>query len=84
VVGDLGAVTATSVGASSPQTHSGLWPAAGPRLGVELTVSPTVALRAWGEALWTVPNNLVFDNRTIDRFPSLSGGATVAAVWRFF
>jgi hypothetical protein len=82
----VGELTAKSVGgATNPETNGALWAAAGPRVGVELEVSPSVALRAWAEVLVSLTHNtLNLDLPTpIYKYPLASGGATAAVVWRF-
>jgi hypothetical protein len=86
-VASVGQLTAKSVGgATNPQTNGALWAAAGPRLGVELEVSPSVALRGWAEVLVSLTRNtlnLEAEPTPVYRYPPASGGATVAVVWRF-
>jgi len=85
-VASVGQLTARSVGgATNSQTNGALWAAAGPRVGVELEVSSSVALRGWAEVLVSLTRNtLTLDEPTpIYHYPPASGGATVAVVWRF-
>ncbi|HEY8038517.1 MAG TPA: hypothetical protein VIF15_01935 [Polyangiaceae bacterium] len=89
VVASGGSLTATAVqGVTSPQTSGGLWLAVGPRLGVELPLSDSFALRGYGEILVTpVKTELDLGSRPptqqVYTFSPVSGGVGIGVAWRF-
>ncbi len=84
-VGSVGWMTATSVGAVAAATNGALWTALGPRAGVEIDLSERLALRIWGEVLFTLtPNTLALSSGVTEyAFSTLSGGGAAAVVLRF-
>ena len=65
-------------------TNGAPWVAAGPRVGVEVEVSPRVALRAWAEVLADLTrNSLWFGGRDVYDLGPVSGGGGVAVAYHF-
>jgi hypothetical protein len=82
-VASLGWLTATSLSGVG-FTNGAPWVAAGPRVGVEVEVSPRVALRAWAEVLADLTrNSLWFGGRDVYDLGPVSGGGGVAVAYHF-
>jgi hypothetical protein len=83
--GSIGRLAADGLDVTQPGSSSALWAAVGGRLGWELPLGDTFALRAHGDAdLVLTRYALQIGGRTAFRYPPVAGGLGVALVLRLY